>query len=90
MGGMSGKSEEGCVRASVLTGDGGAPIDFAEGETVTGAPNSLRASTGGGGSSLARWSEARRSGVEEIEGEEGGSGDLSRGERLGTWRGGRI
>jgi hypothetical protein len=63
------------VRAVVLTGDGGdggAPINFAEGKTVMGAPNSLRASAGGGGSSQARWSEARRSGMEEIEGEEGG------------------
>jgi hypothetical protein len=72
---MSEKSEEGCVRAAVLTrdgGDGGAPIDFVEGETVAGAPNGLRVSTGGGGSSRARWSEARWSSVEEIEGEEGG------------------
>jgi hypothetical protein len=72
---MSGKSEEGCVRAAVLTedgGDSGAPIDFAEGETVAGAPNGRRVSTGGGGSSWAHWSEARRSGVEEIKGEEGG------------------
>jgi hypothetical protein len=73
---MSEKSEEGCVRAAVLTrdgGDGGAPIDFAEGETVAGAPNGLRVSTGGGGgSSQVHWSGARRSSVEEIEGEEGG------------------
>jgi hypothetical protein len=51
---MSGESEEGCVQAAVLTGDGGddgAPINFAEGEMVAGAPNGLRASTGGGGSS---------------------------------------
>jgi hypothetical protein len=81
------------VRAVVLTGDGGdggAPINFAEGKTVMGAPNSLRASAGGGGSSQARWSEARRSGMEEIEGEEGGGPVASRaasGERLGTWRG---
>jgi hypothetical protein len=71
---MSGKSEEGCVRAAVLTGDGGdggVLIEFTEGETVVGAPNGLRVSTGGGGSSWARWSEARRSSVEEIEGEEG-------------------
>jgi hypothetical protein len=71
---MSGKSEEGCVRAAVLTedgGDSGAPIDFTEGETVAGAPNGRRVSAGGGGSSWAHWSEARRSGVEEIKGEEG-------------------
>jgi hypothetical protein len=77
------------VRAAVLTGDGGdggAPINFAEGKTVMGAPNSLRASAGGGGSSQARWSEARRSGMEEIEGEEGGgSGGLS----SGKWRAAR-
>jgi hypothetical protein len=74
-GGMSRKSEEGCVRAAVLTGDGGdggALIEFAKGETIAEAPNGLRASAGGGGSSRARWSEARRSGVEEIKGEEGG------------------
>jgi hypothetical protein len=50
-GGLSGQSEGGCVRAAVHTGDGGALIEFAEGETVTGAPNGIRASTGGGGSS---------------------------------------
>jgi hypothetical protein len=36
---MNGKSEEGCVRAVVLTGyrgDGGAPIEFTEGKTVAG------------------------------------------------------
>jgi hypothetical protein len=33
---MSVKSEEGCVRAAVLTGDGGAPINFIERETVAG------------------------------------------------------
>jgi hypothetical protein len=63
------------VRAAVLTegrGDGGAPIKFADGGMVSGAPNGLRVSAGGGGSSRARWSEARRSSVEEIEGEEGG------------------
>jgi hypothetical protein len=43
-----------------------------EGNGCRGALNGLRASAGGGGSSLARWSEARRPGVEEIEGEEGG------------------
>jgi hypothetical protein len=82
-GGMSRKSEEGCVRAAVLTGDGGdggALIEFAKGETIAEAPNGLRASAGGGGSSWARWSEARRSGVEEIKGEEGGwFGGLSSG-----------
>jgi hypothetical protein len=44
---MSGKSEEGCMRVAVLTGDGGdggAPIDFTEGEMVVGAMNGLRAS----------------------------------------------
>jgi hypothetical protein len=66
------------VRAAVLTrdgGDGGAPIKFTEGEMVVGAPNGLRATTGGGGSPWACWSEARWPGVEEIEGEEGGPTD---------------
>jgi hypothetical protein len=39
---------------------------------VAGAPNGPRASTGGGGSSRVHWSEARRSSVDEIEGEEEG------------------
>jgi hypothetical protein len=81
---MSGKSEEGCMRAAVLTGDegdGGTPIEFTDGETVTGAPNGLRVLAGGGGSSRAHWSEARRSGVDEIEGEEGGSDGLSSGKQ---------
>jgi hypothetical protein len=63
------------MRAAVLTedgGDGGALIEFAEGETVMGAQNGIRVSAGGGGSSWARWSEARWSGMEEIEWEEGG------------------
>jgi hypothetical protein len=70
--------------AVVLTedeADGGALIEFVEGGTVTGAPNSLRMLDGGGRSSRVGWSEARRSGVEEIEGEEGGSGDLSSGKQ---------
>jgi hypothetical protein len=69
---------------------GGTPIDFTEGETVTGAPNSIWVSVGGGGSSWARWSEARWLGVEEIEGEEGGpaASRAASGEWLITWRGG--
>jgi hypothetical protein len=64
-----------------------------EGETVTGALNSLRASTGGGGSSQARWSEVRRLRVEDMAGEvvsKGGSpaGGVRRSGWLGpgaTW-----
>jgi hypothetical protein len=72
------------MRAAVLTedeGDGGALIEFVEGETVAGAPNGLRMLEGGGRSSRVGWSEARRSGVEEIEGEEGGSGGLLSGKQ---------
>jgi hypothetical protein len=78
------------VRAAVLTGDGGdggAPIEFAEGKTVAGAPTGPEASTGGGGSSWTRWSEVGQLGVDEIEGEEGGGPAASRaasGERLGA------
>jgi hypothetical protein len=82
------------VRAAVHTGDrgdGGVPIEFAEGETVTGAPNGIRASVGGEGSSHACWSEARWSGMEEIEGEEGPAASrAASGEWLDTWRGGGI
>jgi hypothetical protein len=81
------------MRVVILTrdgGDGGASINFTEGEMITGALNGRRVSAGGGGSSRACWSEARRSRVEEIKGEEGGSGSLSSGERLSTWRGGEL
>jgi hypothetical protein len=92
------------MRVVILTrdgGDGGASINFTEGEMITGALNGRRVSAGGGGSSRARWSEARRSRVEEIKGEEGGGSDsLSSGKRRAaqhmetgelkgaTWRGG--
>jgi hypothetical protein len=65
------------MRATVLTGDrgdGGAPIEFTEGETVAGAPNGLWALVGGGGSSRACWSEVMRSGMDELKGGEGGGG----------------
>jgi hypothetical protein len=82
---MSGKSEEGCMRATVLTGDrgdGGASIEFTEGETVAGAPNGLWALVGGGGSSRACWSEAMWSGMDELKGGEGGGfGGLSSGKQ---------
>jgi hypothetical protein len=81
------------MRVVILTrdgGDGGASINFTEGEMITGALNGRRVSAGGGGSSRARWSEARRSRVEEIKGEEGGGGPTASraasGERLSTWR----
>jgi hypothetical protein len=57
---LNGRNVEGCVRAAILTRDGGAAVEFAEGGSGHGALNGLWWSVGGGESS---W--ARRSGVRE-------------------------
>jgi hypothetical protein len=47
-GGLSGKNGEGTVSGAGRQGDGSAPIKFTEGGTVSGAPNGLMVSAGGG------------------------------------------
>jgi hypothetical protein len=54
-------------------GDNGAPTDFIEEGAASGAQSGLKASAEGGGSSRARWSGVRRSGVaKKLKGRRGG------------------
>jgi hypothetical protein len=81
------------VRAAVLTGDrgdGGALIKFIDGGDSLGCSERPKGIDRRRGSSRARWSEAKRSSMEENR-REGGRGlaasQAASGERLGTWRG---